>query len=886
MTKISKSCGSFLFLLVASYTAYASSQDDLFESAPARQVQMGHGQLVNSLDSDEISAFQGLEKFELNNNDFIAVTHGYTSINASIIDHAGVLKKSTLLDQSIPSELIADVTVSPDALWWTGYRSKKIYRTDLALRSVEIIDLPESVATLVGLTSVPELQAVIFVHREKPSLGVLKTDLSEPVKFYPLKKPLDDPYDIKYYEGLIYLVDRAAGKILTVDIRDLASGQLISPKVFAENLSTPQHLDFFGDYLFVIETNANQVSRFSLIEEKRHIFSLNDNRIYRGLVALKENLVALTGFIDQENTRESRTHVAFYELNDSVEAKKEHNPLQSRLENLTKSMSVVGAHYPKLEGFFCDQSKGHLTDAQLGLEIDSSTKSIAYSKIKEALSLPTDTQVKGIYLDSSKLTQDIHLVRNLIISNFSDKAEITLDVPVPPSKALDFVVSILPAKAQECLVRLRLHFAEKAKRLHESGYDIVSVIGRAGLDLGTFSLPYGTQYYRGDLWTTDCSNENISAFSLDGQFLGSFGEYGTRLGTLDTPAAMQIIDNRLYVVEERNHRVQVFNLSGQAIDVFGAYKRVDDPFLHLDKLNNPLGIAHNGNHLAIVDYGNDRVVGVNTEQGYKAEWVSANVAGDEVFKWQRPYYIRWSKKGNYFVVSNRGANEVVLIGPEGQKIRTLGDTLLDYPHEIDTDADGNIYVADMNNHRVVIYSSQDDFDENTVRLLNFPESYGVPKTLTVLHDGLLSIGFIGNGSAYFLVVAPDSVKDPILISEKSSFNVYPSGNEFFRPHGTSANALKPSTNKVSVSEISTVREVYSRHCSSCHESGAYGAPARGNIEAWEAFPRDLSLLLERTIEGRGAMIARGGCDSCSDELLMETITFMLPMTWTTNTGTN
>ena len=39
----------------------------------------------------------------------------------------------------------------------------------------------------------------------------------------------------------------------------------------------------------------------------------------------------------------------------------------------------------------------------------------------------------------------------------------------------------------------------------------------------------------------------------------------------------------------------------------------------------------------------------------------------------------------------------------------------------------------------------------------------------------------------------------------------------------------------------------------------------------------LQTLLQLAIQGKGAMIARGGCDECSDELLTETIKFMLPM---------
>lgn len=60
------------------------------------------------------------------------------------------------------------------------------------------------------------------------------------------------------------------------------------------------------------------------------------------------------------------------------------------------------------------------------------------------------------------------------------------------------------------------------------------------------------------------------------------------------------------------------------------------------------------------------------------------------------------------------------------------------------------------------------------------------------------------------------------------------------------------------------RWIYFTYCASCHEAGVYGAPTRGNIEAWENFPRDLDELLDLTKMGKGAMISKGGCEVEAD----------------------
>jgi cytochrome c5 len=60
--------------------------------------------------------------------------------------------------------------------------------------------------------------------------------------------------------------------------------------------------------------------------------------------------------------------------------------------------------------------------------------------------------------------------------------------------------------------------------------------------------------------------------------------------------------------------------------------------------------------------------------------------------------------------------------------------------------------------------------------------------------------------------------------------------------------------------------IYSNVCSACHESGAAGAPIRGDEEAWaERTEQGFATLLEHSINGIGAMPARGGNPNLSDE---------------------
>jgi len=61
-------------------------------------------------------------------------------------------------------------------------------------------------------------------------------------------------------------------------------------------------------------------------------------------------------------------------------------------------------------------------------------------------------------------------------------------------------------------------------------------------------------------------------------------------------------------------------------------------------------------------------------------------------------------------------------------------------------------------------------------------------------------------------------------------------------------------------------EVYAAACSSCHDTGAAGAPKTGNSGDWaERFKQDTETLYSHAINGYNAMPAKGGCRDCSDQ---------------------
>ncbi|MEA2119125.1 c-type cytochrome [Halovibrio sp. HP20-50] len=70
--------------------------------------------------------------------------------------------------------------------------------------------------------------------------------------------------------------------------------------------------------------------------------------------------------------------------------------------------------------------------------------------------------------------------------------------------------------------------------------------------------------------------------------------------------------------------------------------------------------------------------------------------------------------------------------------------------------------------------------------------------------------------------------------------------------------------------------IYGNVCSACHESGAAGAPIRGDEAAWaERTEQGFATLLDHAINGIGAMPAKGGNPNLSDEEMEAAVAYMV-----------
>jgi sugar lactone lactonase YvrE len=141
----------------------------------------------------------------------------------------------------------------------------------------------------------------------------------------------------------------------------------------------------------------------------------------------------------------------------------------------------------------------------------------------------------------------------------------------------------------------------------------------AGMEGGQFNSPRGIAI--GDDGTTyvvDSGNQRIQVFDADGNFVSMFAEPGEapgQLGMFGTgqsgAGGIAVADNRLFVADTWNHRVQVFSLDGEFLYTWGSfYDAQDDPERaqsNPGEFYGPRGIAVHEGRVYVTDTGNERV---------------------------------------------------------------------------------------------------------------------------------------------------------------------------------------------------------------------------------------------------------------------------------------
>ncbi|ETR68585.1 MAG: NHL repeat containing protein [Candidatus Magnetoglobus multicellularis str. Araruama] len=262
------------------------------------------------------------------------------------------------------------------------------------------------------------------------------------------------------------------------------------------------------------------------------------------------------------------------------------------------------------------------------------------------------------------------------------------------------------------------------------GSDSISLdysFGSGGNEIGMFNEPFNMALdSSGNIYVVDFGNHRVQVFTSSGDYSYSIGSAGSGQGEFSLPKGIAIDSNdRIYVADSNNHRVQIFNTSGEYIDSFGSSGSGQGQM----KGPSDLTVDNNG-MIYVADTSNHRIQ-VFTSSGDYSYSIGTGSSGSDPGQFNNPSGIEVDTKGNIYVTDTYN-HRVQVFTSSGDYSYSIGSANnspsadtgeFNQPYDIDVDSNGCIYVADLINARIQVFTSSGVYDYSlTSDLIESPVS--------------------------------------------------------------------------------------------------------------------------------------------------------------------
>ena len=245
-------------------------------------------------------------------------------------------------------------------------------------------------------------------------------------------------------------------------------------------------------------------------------------------------------------------------------------------------------------------------------------------------------------------------------------------------------------------------------QVFDSGGKFLIQWGSEGDGPGQFKEPWGIAVdAAGHVYVADTWNHRIQKFDAEGTFLRQWGSYGATGGAAvgeegffwgPRDIAVDAAGN-VYATDTGNKRVQVFDSDAEFLDQWGGLG-VEDGLM-----DEPVGIAtdEEGN-IYVADTWNQRVQKFDQDLEFVTQWPITGWYGQSVVN--KPYL---AAGGGRVYVTDPESYRVLVFDQGGEFVATFGEYGFDsktfsLPTGIAVDGDGNVYVIDSSNHRVMKFA--------------------------------------------------------------------------------------------------------------------------------------------------------------------------------------
>jgi tripartite motif-containing protein 71 len=231
--------------------------------------------------------------------------------------------------------------------------------------------------------------------------------------------------------------------------------------------------------------------------------------------------------------------------------------------------------------------------------------------------------------------------------------------------------------------------------------------GSAGDGPGQFGFPYGVALdAAGDVYVADDSNDRIVKLSPQLAFAGAWGGAGSKPGQLEFPRALASDPaGDTYVADTANDRIEVFNPAGDYLRTIGYSGRMPG------QLTAPSGLALDPTgRLLVSDTVDNRIEAfASGSDRFLEQWT---LAGGHAAGFASPAGIGIDPRGSVYV-ADLGNQRIVHLWGDGTFLGELGGPAdlggaeLAGAGSVEVSATtGQIYVADSNHNRVLVYGPE------------------------------------------------------------------------------------------------------------------------------------------------------------------------------------
>ena len=275
---------------------------------------------------------------------------------------------------------------------------------------------------------------------------------------------------------------------------------------------------------------------------------------------------------------------------------------------------------------------------------------------------------------------------------------------------------------------------------------------------------------QGHFVITDDFNHRIQIYDGDKQ-LGSFGEKGKGNGQFHYPKGIAIDKHgNIYVADSWNHRVQKFDPQGNHQQTFGSYGEGKG------ELNEPYDImVENCGRILVVERYNHRLQWFSPE-GNSLGWIgqrgtvleehlayfyetSANLFSSPAFEF--PTSIGTDSQGNYFITDS-GNHRIVKFNKNWQRVLTFGERgeevgQFQYPLCVSIGENDLLYVSDLNNNRVQIFSPFGQFLDS-IEKVDDSTPLKAPCLTAIDSHGKLHVGLVFNPRVFRFSTPSESLE--------------------------------------------------------------------------------------------------------------------------------